>query len=113
MIGKTRDEISNVQVLKLQFYDYLLQPINPVSVNISPTNSTDRFEISSTSSTHGIALHGQSSVQAVWNIAENELIVTGIETTSAWEITSVITYVFNSLTKQDGTILTKFTNYPQ
>lgn len=84
-----------------------------MSVNISPTDSTDRFDISSTSSTHGIGLHGQSSVQAVWNVAENELIVTGIETTSTWEITSIITYMINSLTKQDGTILTKFTNYPQ
>lgn len=84
-----------------------------MNVSIGPTEITDRFEIGLTSSSHGIGLHGQSLVQANWNIAENEMIVTGIETTSTWEITNIVTYMFDSLTKQDGTVLTKFKNYPQ
>lgn len=102
-----------MQVIKLQFYDYALQPISTAAVNVSPHGSTINWDIAPTASRHAIGYHNTTLIYAMWNIQENELLVIGEETVSTSDITNVTTFTINSLTQTNGTILTKFKNYPQ
>lgn len=49
----------------------------------------------------------------MWNTKENELVVIGDQSTSTTIITNATQFTLKSLTKADGTILTKFKEYPK
>ena len=113
MIGKTRAEISNVPVLKLQFYDYALKPINPISVKMLNREAGSNFQVTQNETKQPIAYHNTSLIYADWKIEEGGIIAIGQESESTLDITNIKYFSMVSLTKADGTILTKFKNYPQ
>lgn len=102
-----------MQVIELQFFDYLLQPINASVINIQPQGGSVTFDITPTSSRHAIANADGELVYASWIVEGSKLIATGAYNTATSAITNELLYYINSLTKEDGTKLTKFKNYPQ
>ena len=102
-----------MQVLRLQFYDYALQPINPTSVRILNKEAGANFSLTQVELRYPFAYHNTSLIYANWVIQGDSIIATAQESESALDITNIKYFSMVSLTKADGTILTKFKNYPK
>lgn len=71
------------------------------------------FQVTQTETRQPIAYHNTSLIYADWIIEESGIIATAQESESTLDITRIKYFSMISLTKEDGTILTKFKNYPQ
>lgn len=107
LIGQTTDDIADQVILKVEFYDYLNNPITP-SENVILNNSRGtEYEVTDTPSDHPFGSRTGGSIHSNWVIENNSMYVVGIRETAPREITAVNYFSFVSLTTSEKSY-TKF-----
>lgn len=106
-MGKTRDELVGQTLLKVELYNYLMQPIEPNSTIVIRNDSEATYEITNEVSQHYFARREGAGILEDWQLQNNTMVVTGAETTQTQEIVSVFYFRFAQLNTSEQSY-TKF-----
>lgn len=102
LVGKSRQELSGQELIKVEFYDYLYQPLIPNNCRVQPIEIPGQYYIiTATESTHSLGIRNNGWVNEPWQIIDNTMIVKGSESTDENIITSIYRFKFDYLTTNE------------
>lgn len=105
--------MSNQELLKLELYDYTLNPLEIGESIVIVTDPLTEFSVTEEETSHPLGRGPSSSFPQNWVIQGNTLLVKGVERTSQTQAVSIFNFSFKQVATKDGRILKKFKNYPQ
>ncbi len=107
IVGQTTDDIANKVILRVEFYDYLNNPITPSENAILNNTRSTNFEVTDTPSDHPFGYRTGGNIHSNWVIENNSMYVVGIAETTPRQITSADYFSFVTLTTSEKSY-TKF-----
>lgn len=107
MVGKTLAQISNQVVLELEFFDYLLNPIEPRQNVIVRDGTSTEYVITDVDMAHPFGHRDGSSFQVFWRVESNKMILTAAESSR----NQVINMIYYFAMKQFDTTEKSYTKF--
>ena len=99
--------MSNVELLKLQFYNYLNEPVLPTRNVLIRSDNKSSYTITQEESTHQLGHRAGGILSASWQIVDNTLVVIGQETDSTQIVDSILEFSIAELTTSER-VYTRF-----
>ena len=108
IIGKSQAEISEQTLLRVEYYDYLGNPIRATENVVLRLDTQTEYNITETESSHSFGTRIGGNVTAIWKVVDNALEVKAIESTATTRIVESAYYFELEKLKTEDKEYTRF-----